>query len=346
MPIEVYDSVTLLGVVESLDNPPITFLRDRYFPGEQLFDTPVVGFDVMDKARRIAPFVSPLVKGKVVERRGFNTKFFRPAYIKPKNVINPWDALPRTAGEPLTGNLSLEERHAVHVRAALAEHVEMLDMREEVMASEILRTGKLTIEGEGFGVVVMDFGRDPTHTVTLTGNDRWSVTHADSDPIGDINTWALRVRTNSKGAVVRDIVMEPTAFSAFLARLSDAQREQFFNSLRGSGSTVELGPRLAEKVRFEGIIGQYNIWTYSDTYLDEDGNEQQVMPAGQVLMVSTAVEGVRAYGAILDVNMMRAARIWPKQWQEQDPSQEFVMSQSAPLLAPLRPNASLAAKVL
>ena len=340
---DIYSPTELLGMVNSLENAPITFLRDRYFGTEQTFATEAVNFDVVDKSRRLAPFVSPLVKGKVMEKEGYATKYFRPAYVKPKTPINPTDAIKRMAGEAIGGSLSPAERRDAHVVSALAMHLEAIDMREEVMASEILRTGKCTIAGEGFGTVVLDFGRHADLTKTLTGTAKWD--NAAAVPLTNLGTWAGLVRTHSN-AVVSDVVCEPTAFAAMLARLSDADKQILFNSLRGSGSTVELGPRLAEKVRYEGQIGQFRFWTYSDTYSDDNGASADVMPAGTVILASSALEGVRAYGAILDVDSLQETRSFPKMWVEQDPSRLWVMTQSAPVLAPLRPNASFAAKVL
>jgi hypothetical protein len=341
---QTYDSVELLGMIESLENDPITLFRDRYFGTEQTFESEEVHFDVVDKSRRLAPFVSPLVKGKVVEKEGFSTKYFRPAYVKPKTPINPTDALKRIAGESLTGSLSLAQRRDAHVVKALQTHIEMLDMREEVMASEILRTGKVTIAGEGFPTQVIDFGRHAHLTVTLTNNNRWNVNHADATPLADLRAWALLVRQKSN-VVVSDVILEPNAFAALLDRISAAEKALLFDSLRGSQSRVELGPRLAQKVRYEGRLGEFDFWTYSDTYTDAAGAEQQVMPTGSVVLTGAAVEGVRAYGAILDVDAMVATRVWPKMWKEEDPSRLWVMTQSAPLLTPLRPNASFGAKV-
>lgn len=330
------------GVIESLENSPITFLRDQFFGQTEEFETQEVHFDVLDKKRRIAPFVSPLVPGKVVEKRGHETKYFRPAYVKPKTPIDPSELQKRLPGEPLMGSLSPEQRRDGHVAMILRDHVEMLNMREEVMASEILRTGKLTIEGEGFGQVVMDFGRHADLTVNLTSTARWGESAA--DPVADLTLWGRKIRQHSN-AVARVAVMEDEAFDRLLVSLTAEQKTELFDSRRASESRVELGPRLAEKLRYEGRLGQVDIWTYTDTYSDEDGNELDVMPANTVIMCSTALEGVSAYGAILDARQLRARRIWPKVWEEQDPSREWVMSQSAPVLVPLRVNACLGATV-
>jgi len=63
----------------------------------------------------------------------------------------------------------------------------------------------------------------------------------------------------------------------------------------------------------------------------------------EVLLGSRAVDGVKAYGAILDVNSLEPADIYPKMWDQEDPSARYIMSQSAPLMIPVNPNATVKA---
>lgn len=57
--------------------------------------------------------------------------------------------------------------------------------------------------------------------------------------------------------------------------------------------------------------------------------------------------GYQAFGAIRDEAAgYQAMSFFPKSWVEQDPAVRYLMLQSAPLVVPYRPNASLAATVL
>ena len=81
---------------------------------------------------------------------------------------------------------------------------------------------------------------------------------------------------------------------------------------------------------------------------DEAGVTQNLMPSGTVIMGSPAlIEGTRLYGAIRDPRAgLRAERYFPKMWVEEDPAAEWYLLQSAPIVVPFRPNATLAATVL
>jgi hypothetical protein len=97
-----------------------------------------------------------------------------------------------------------------------------------------------------------------------------------------------------------------------------------------------------------GNIEGFNIWVYSGWYVDPaDGVEKPIIPPGTVIMASPAIEGVQAYGAIRDEEIgLQPVPYYVKSWIQYDPSVRYVMLQSAPIMVPFRPNASVAAKVL
>lgn len=337
---DIYSTGALVRVIESLD-VPTPFLLDRYFTLRQQSEDDKVYFDVKDDKRRLAPFVSPLKEGKVVESLGYQTRSFSPPYVKPKSVIDPNQQFRRRAGEAIGGSLTPQQRRDLAIAEALREHQRMILERENVMAAEVLRTGKLTITGEGYGTVVLDFGRDPALTVTLSGSSAWN--GGAGDPVSDIETWAQLIQEKS-GAVVTDVVLEPTAWRNMR---QNEQVQKLLDTRRGSTSTAETGPLAAAKVRFVGTIGEFNLFVYQDRYVDDDGTEKRVLPVGTVIMAGPEMEGTLAYAAIRDPRAGFAPLPrFPKNWIEEDPPMEYVMTQSAPLTVPYRVNACLAATVL
>lgn len=342
MSFTLYTSGALVKVIESLEGPPSTFVRDRFFREEIQSDKEEILFDVVDKKRRLAPYVSPLVRGKIVEARGYNTRMFKPAYVKPKAVVKPTDALRRTAGEPIGGTLSLAQRRDIHIRTHLQDQDEMISMREEVQAVEVIRMGRVTVTGEGYGTVVVNFGRDSQLRGTLSGT-----TFADMT-IDEIFEWlegkSALIRTLSGGAVPRDVICGTAAWAVIVKKIrANAALAQVLLSSQARAQTtaVQLGPSAAEKVVYQGTVGEFSFYTYSDTYQDEDGVEQQVFPAKELALVSQEMGGTRCYGAILDADAgLAPLRRFAKMWRDHDPSAEYVMTQSAPLMVPQLPNAS------
>lgn len=342
---DLFTTNNLVGVVKDLNTPPSFFL-DWFFTRTIEDPSEEIHFDTDESKPRITPFVSPLVAGKVVNGRGYTTKTFKPAYAKDKRRWQPNRPLKRAIGEKIGGSMSPEQRSQLLLAQELDDQLAMLTRREEVMASEVLRTGKVTVSGEGFETVVVDFGRHADLTITLAGNDRWSVVHADSDPLTDLENWAATQQLRG-GVVPTDYVMAPDAWTAFRARIvARGEAAMLLDYARSGGAELNLGP-LAGKVQFKGRVGSFGIWSYNDVYVDDAGADQNLMPSGTVIGTSVQIEGARCYGAIQDEEAgYTATRFFVKSWIEKDPAVRWLLLQSAPLVVPFRPNASLKASVL
>lgn len=338
---DIYSTASLNRLVQSLKRPQ-TALLSAFFPSVETSDTEQIFFDVENKKRRIAPFVSPLREGRLVEDEGYVTKSFTPAYIKDKRVHDPNKALKRAAGETIGGSQTPLNRHQANLARSSADQLDMLMRRKEVMASEVLRTGKVTISGDGYPTVVVDFGRNAAHTVALTTTARWG--ESGVKPLENVEDWGLTILQNS-GAIVRDVVMDTKAWRLFRA---DTTVEKYLDTR--PLSAAEAGVRFAQfaalGLSYKGQIGEYRFWVYSDWYVDDSGTEQPILPDYTVLMVSPDLDGVQHQGAIRD----EAAGIQPleffsKSWTVEDPSSRILLMQSAPLVVPYRPDASFCATV-
>lgn len=344
-PINIYDTAVLTRVINRLDMQPPLFLLNSFFTLLQTSESERIYFDVEKVRPRIAPFVAPHMPGKLIEEIGYDTNDFKPAYVKPKTRLDPKGAIKRQMGEPLLGSLSPAERQQVRLNRALQDHALMLNRREEVMVSEALRTGIITVTGDGFDAVVVDFKRDASLTVALAGTDRWNIIDDASDPLSDLETMSGLCQGLGAGTTAT-VVMAPDAWQAMRKRL--AQRGELpplaqFD--RSSASKFEVGPQLGQKVQYIGQIGAFKIWTYDDVYLDDAGVQQHVMPSGTVIGVGE-VEGTRCYGLIEDEESgLTAEQFFAKSWLEKDPAVRWLLSQSAPLPVPYRPNATWCLKV-
>ncbi|PWG61768.1 major capsid protein [Sediminicurvatus halobius] len=337
----VYDTAFLQALVESLKRPT-AFLLNTFFPLVAQSQAEEIKFDVEDGRRRIAPFVHPYVQGKLVESLGYQTKTFRPAYVKDKRVIDPDKPLRRMAGEQIGGTMMAGNREQLILASELQDQVDMLTRRLEVMASEALRQGQVTVEGDGYDTVVVNFGRDGNLAIDLAPGDQWG--EAGVEPVDDLEEWAELVQ-KTEGAVVTDIVMEPDAFKQF--RSNQKARDLLDNRNMMTGQIQPIASP-GNSGQLKGIIGNWRIWTYQDWYIDSAGVEQPMMPTGTVLLAGTPqVLGTRHFGAIRDAELgYQALEFAPKSWIQPDPAVRYLMLQSAPLVVPYRPNATFRATVL
>lgn len=343
MTINAFSTNVLAKVVSSLQEPP-SFLLDTFFPMVQTETTEEIHFDVDQSKPRITPFVSPLVAGKVVQDQGFLTQTFKPAYAKDKRRFNPDQPLKRRRGEQIGGNNTPMERRNAAIRQSLEDQLEMLTRREEVMAAEALRTGQVTVSGDGYPSTVVDFQRDAALTISLSGTSEWG--DAGVSIIDSLENWSELVQDKS-GAAALDVVMDLGAWR--LAR-ADADVKALLDTRRGSSSAAETGPlsfSQGTKHRFVGDVGNFRIWVYNDSYVDDAGTTQKLLPANTVIMASREnIEGTRCYGVIKDEKAnYEAQRHFTKSWLEEDPAIRWMLMQSAPLVVPYRINATLCATV-
>jgi len=415
MPIDpIFDTNVLVHVVRNLKLPS-QFLLQTFFPNTIEFDTELVSIDVDVGLRRMAPFVSPLVEGKPVEGRKFQTNTFRPAYIKDLRTPDFRKPVMRAIGERIGGALSAEERISQNLAFEMEDQVQMVQRRLEWMAANALTYGSYTVSGDGFETVQLNFNRDAALSVDISSagtNSPWTATSSPT-PTQWIETWARLVLQKS-GVAPTDIVFTTESFDLFLL---DSRVQQSVWYQRSGDSRIEFGGTAPiQGAVFKGVWGEYRLWVYNDWFVDQAMNctwgsgtrtltvpagstiavgatlattdskgtangiaagsvvsavsgstvtiastspvttaaasnvtlsyETPMLPANYVLMGSRSLEGVRAFGAIMDEDFAYGALAFaPKTWVEKNPSRRHLLMQSAPLVVPSRVNALLAAKV-
>lgn len=345
-----FSTVDLIAVVPTLKRPT-KFLLDRFFPNIQMSTTKYVAIDIDVGKRRMSPFVSPLVEGRLVEQRARQTNLYAPPYIKDKRAPDLQKPVMRQIGERIGGGqVTGAEREMANINFEMSDQVDMIDRRLEWMAASALAYGTVTVSGDGFPTEVIDFGRDPSLTLALTGAKQWGVVANfdkngfDPIPQKSIERWQQRILRLS-GAQATDIVFTTSAWECFLNG-SAMQGAIKFPALNSAGNTINPGAQIAPGAVYKGRWGSYDLWVYNEWYVDEDDVEQPMLEDGTVLMCGPDLMGLRAFGLIIDpAHNYQALPYAPKTWLKEDPGQRMMMMQSSPLVIPSRVNASLAATV-
>lgn len=345
MEFDLLDTAELVDLIQ--DNEPVPqFWLDLAFPTSYNSTSEKIVFEELPgNDRRLAPFVMPHVQGQPMMTAGATYKAFAPAYVKPKHALSPNRTLKRRPGERILGSLTPQQRADAITNDVLREHDEMIDRRLEWMACEAIRNGSVVISGENYPTVTVDFGRRSDHNVTLAGGAQWDELTADI--FGNLTTWGTRLRVNGSTRM-RRLIMGTAASAAFF---SNEKVQAMFETRRGSTVSMETYRVNDTVATLHGVIPSgeaagVELWTYADTWVDNDGVEQQFLPANEVIALGD-VRGVRAFGAIQDADAgFAAVEKFPKMWKNPDPSVIYLMTQSAPLMVPVRPNGSLRAVVV
>ena len=332
------------GIIKQLKMP--SYFYQGIFATQFLSQSDTIIFDdVYQDMRGIAKYVLPSVVSKANRNKSFDVKAFTPAYLKEKDAIEAFSPVlqGRMAGEQIGGSMSPEQR-AQAIRAyQLRMHRWKVENRIEQMCAEALKTGKLAISGDQYGNVTVDFNRDASLTVATLGAQKWN--SAGVNPLDSIATY--RDKAYEVGnAVIDTLIMGKGAFASFYKYMADKDRSHLFkNDFRGSNMTMNLlhagDVRGVERVaQFTSTDGAtLEIYVDNRFYTDVDGTAKRYVEDSAVIgLDSTAFVGVQAFGAIKDHDGMQAVRMFHKEFRTDEPSVDYLLTQSAPLPIVLTPN--------
>ncbi len=294
--------------------------------------------------RRMAPFVMPHLQGRVMrDVAGPGLRSFEPAYLKPKHVVDPSMTIQRQRGEPLGGNLSRQERFNRITAQRLQSQAAMIKRRWEWMAAQAAIYGYVDVAGEDYTPVRVNFNRAAGNTVVLTGTAQWD--DVDADPLTDIAEAREQAFTLGRSPI-NEMIFGLNAWKLFRVRPEVKELMNIQYRLPGNAS-FNISPLMqtGEPVQEVGTYqlpdgGTMRFFVYSNSMVDPvDGVSKALLHTNDVVGLGPAMNGIRAFGAIEDLRAgLQATDMFPKQWEVEDPSVAYVMTQSAPLMVPANPD--------
>lgn len=346
----VYDTRTLLGVIrdDELMRPPSSYWLDLCFGTVVNFTDEYIDFSKLTDSRKLAPLVVPTAQGRPIYTKAEKLTRVKPGYVKPKDPVTASRMIRRVAGfgelaDPIPK--TPQQRYDSTVADILSQHRRSIERRWEWMAAKAIIDGKVTLEDEAYPEVLVDFERDATHTVTLGAGSRWN--DAGVSIVESLQVFINRVRRAAFGGPVTRLTVGTDVWDVM--RKNEEVRELLNTNYRqATGAELKMGLREGVEAEYVGRLSEnLEVWVYSDYYEAADGTITPFMSSKDIVLTGRNVMGVKAFGAIQDVEAnFQALAIYPKMWNEQDPSVTFVMSQSAPLMVPVNPNNTLKATVL
>jgi len=344
IPFSILDTQTLLGVFEHTYPIP-TYWRDLAFPSVFTSDDQFIDMEKIVRGRKLAPFVMPMAEGKPIFSEGSNLTRFRPGYIKVKDAVSPDRVVKKRVGSIFNPTPpSMQERFDSLVADIMQEHRNTIERTWEWMAARAVIDGAVTLQGDDYPSVTVDFQRDAANTVVLAGAQKWN--GASSDIIGNLNQWRQIVRLAKFGGPTNRLTVGANVWEVMER---DAHVLDQLNKLRignEGANALNTGIREGSRVEYMGHLGTLEVWVYADSY-EVNGVETPFMSANDVVLTGPNVGGVQAFGAILDKKAgFQALPVFPKMWDDEDPSVTQIMNQSSPLFIPANPNNTLKATVL
>ena len=349
MAIDIYTPRAMMAAIERM--PVVgSFLRSKFFPNEETHPTRDLMLDIYKGGRIVAPYVSSAKEGKVLTKPGYTSKLIRTPYVKSKRNITAVDTAKRAHGEVPLAPLSHAERANKLMAKYLDEGRREIERVVELQASQALITGKVTAIGKDDNevdwTVEVDYGRDAGHTVALAAGNTWTI--ATVDPFANLRTWQALGRKNGFMNMT-EVVMGADVITAFFGN-PIVQKRQLANSRWLTRDNIDMGDfDPASGVHFIGSAEGFNFYGYDNWYEHPTtGVVTQLMPANKIIMGANSARNVINYGAIEDLQFsggLAEAKIFPKSWDEQDPSVRWLLMQSSPLATLAEPDTTLCAQV-
>ncbi len=331
---DMFDTRTMLRMVQEADKKPTTFLRDRYFGNVITYNTTRVDVDIIgDKGRRVAPFVNPKVGGIVIEDQGYRTESYEAPEVSPMKVTTSEDLLKRSPGETVYSQKSPNERAAEKLGRDLSDLDDIISRREEVMCAEALFTGQVTVKGNGYDEVIKYWPAVSAKQPKETLSTKWD--NQNAEPLADLRAIRRKVIQKS-GLSPAEIICGTSVLEALLGKL--------VNGKDLDTRRVDMGminpSHLPDGVTYWGYLKDsgLDLYSYDSWYLDDNGTEQPFVPADKFLMACRGVATTMAYSCVEVVNenkqeqmMVEGSRV-PISWvQRKNPSGRIVQIKSRPL---------------
>lgn len=335
--VSIYEPRRMGRVIQKL--PPVrTFFRSTFFRHEETFVTKSVDVDFRKGSRKVAPFVSRVIGGKIVPNTGYETKTYTPPLVAPEKVTTIDDLLERRAGENMYSGKTPEKRAVEKMAQDFIELREQITRREELMCAQTIFTGQIPIIGDGVNeVITFDFTNKETIT---TAAKKW--TNEASDPIADLRRWHEEVQ--KKGFLNCDIcVMGKDVINAF----TNHPKVKDMLDVRNYNLAVIQPKQLPNGVTYIGTIHELglDIYKYSEWYLDDWTNpaapaDKPLVPDNQLALLSSNTDWSMYYGAITLIDEPNGnfhtveGKLVPDTWTKRKPARRFLNISSAPLCVP------------
>ncbi|MGL6131697.1 MAG: major capsid protein [Fusobacteriaceae bacterium] len=295
-PILTFDRRVLNGFYKQ-EKPASTFLRRIFFPVTNMLDTPKVEKHFKKGKRRVAPFVSPKVGGKIYTNDGFDIH---------QQAIPTVGVCVKLSAEDEAFTIGLGQNpYAANPYAKVAEYLkdqsDMITRKEQIIIADLLTKGKFTVQevgtdGSNAGTAYeVDFKMTNLFKAgegEFADTKVW--TDSTSNPIADLKKMRLAIWKNA-GINPRNVVLSPDMATAFI---NHAKVKPYLDIKRIESGLIK--PEVLEPgVLYLGYINELgmDIYEYQDWYLDETtGTDKEILPEGSVIMGTTGNEML--YGAV------------------------------------------------
>ena len=285
-----YTTREMIEAIE-ISNPMKRFFSATFFNVSHTHTAAKIEVDIKKGKRRMAPFVAPRVGGKVISRDGFTTNTFTTPKIAPERIMTLDDITKRGLGENLYSKKPPEERADELLSRDLNELDASIENRKEWMARELLFKGKIDIVNVDEGVdIQVDYNF--TNNLVLSGSECWG---AGGNILNDLRQWRRDI-IRKTGNAPDMLILAPDVAEVFTNDDTIKASMDILNL-----KNVVMEPKVVDSaLTFLGKIAEIGIevYTYDEWFINDDDEEESMIPDGTLLLINSKGVGSFEYGAV------------------------------------------------
>lgn len=337
-----FDTRELLGVLENIA-PPTTLFTKLFFSNTHDSDRAEVDVDVQDNASFIAPFVKSRADSVNVSRKGFKNYTIKPDLISVHRVTNAEDGYQRALGSTVYNSPGPDEVLGRIMAKDLVELVEGITNSVEKMCVDVIRTGVVNTGVQP----TIDFGRDASHQIALTGGEVWGTSTARI--ITNLRAWKRKIRQktgkNANVAILGRSAYDALIYDTLLLKQMEA------GLLAAQMNPSSLQQINADGAQYIGRLEGIDMWTYDGGYMNMNTNSfVEWMPADEVIVGATDAYTTLLYGSITHMTKEGSQTYMgpyiPHSYIDENANARKLVLESRPLAGLHQVNAFVKAKVL
>ncbi len=359
-PYELWTTHKLLGTFR--DTKPEDWYFGQFFQNQMRSTDEWIDFEKLPiRGRKLAPFVKPLGRGHGLFQDRIQGFRFKPANTVLEDAVDP--LRPLTFQPGIDGSMFDTNRLTPMQRLGLIKMEMMNEMllgterRWEWLKARAIIDGKVQITYRDGTSVLVDFQRAAGHTQTLTSGNRWgdsgvsilSQIQSDVDLMNNAEFGGMPTRITMGGNVPAVVRADQEILAHMDRNISGGTvvvERGVISGANGGGKVYKFG-----ELTVGGASGQrIELWVNNETYTADDGTQLRYLGANEVVYTSTpeAIKGYECFGMIVDKDAQyQAIPAFPKNFETGERVKvENLSVESAPLMVPINPNATLKKTVL
>lgn len=324
--------ITTKAMLQALElRTPMRSFFTGFFPHSQVHVQELLEIETKKGKRLMAPFVAKRKGGKLITRAGYSSRLIKAPKIAPERMTTADDISQKSLGESIYSNKTPAQRSREILAADLSELEEYILRRKEWMCREIILNGCIDIQDEEEGLdIQIDYQFD--NKEILSGEAKWDTTTAGI--LEDLTRWRKEI-IKKTGKAPKICLMASDVYQLFKQNKAVKEELNLLNL-----KTADITPRVVDpSLTFLGRLIELDldIYCYDEWFIDDEGEEQPMLPEGYVLLLPETVGSIE-YSAVTQLEgedfVTYDFEMVPKFWVDHENERKMLRMTSRPVPRP------------